>query len=413
MTARQQRALAVVDELADRASHAEPPALDELAARRMIERALDAPRPVVPIAAPAWRRALVPAAIAAIAIVVAIAWPRAPVAPAVVAEPPLLEVSLPTGDRLVGTAGARFDIDELAPESRRLQLRAGTIVFDVAHVVAGQRFEVATERARLVAIGTVFSVTVDPRGTRAHVYEGRIEVHHDGRVDVLGAGASWSEGTLVAAADPAPLVAAADARVTARQASARRVDTAPVVTPIDHDTVEPPPPPPPPPPRREKPAPPPPPPTTTAPDPFALARSDLAAGRYAEVIARADARGELDGAWLLVVGDAHRGLGHAQAAADTYDRAAAKLTGTERAEAGYSAAYLRHRTLHDAAGALASLRAVDGDAPGSPLEERGLALAAQLVATLDRKTEARELATRYLQRFPRGELVGLMRTLAR
>src|SRR5262249_6344918 len=128
-----------VDDLALLAADAEPPSLDDLAVRRMIERALLAgpvlapPRPVRRV-----RWALATAAIAAAAA--AMVWTMRPASP----PPEPLRVELPTGDHLTGTAGARFEVAQVEPAHRRVVLRRGTLLADVAHLVPGQRFEIAT-----------------------------------------------------------------------------------------------------------------------------------------------------------------------------------------------------------------------------------------------------------------------------
>jgi hypothetical protein len=147
---------------------------------------------------------------------------------------------------------------------------------------------------------------------------------------------------------------------------------------------------------------------------LARARGHIAAGRFAEALAVVEAvshHGPLDGAWDVVQGDGLRGLGRAGAAADAYIVAASKLSGVERIEVGYAAAYLRFHDLHDADGALAALMLAAPDAAGSPLEERGLALHVQILAALGRSVEARPLAQRYLERFAHSDLAGDMRTL--
>ncbi|MEO8842208.1 MAG: hypothetical protein ABI591_05345 [Kofleriaceae bacterium] len=114
-------------------------------------------------------------------------------------------------------------------------------------------------------------------------------------------------------------------------------------------------------------------------------------------------------AWWQVVADAQRGLGHTADAATAYDRAAHELTGIDRSEAGYSAAYLRHHDLHDDQAALASLDAAKSDAAGSPLEERALGLRAQVLVALGR--DARPTAKTYLAHFPHADLRAYMLSL--
>jgi tetratricopeptide (TPR) repeat protein len=135
------------------------------------------------------------------------------------------------------------------------------------------------------------------------------------------------------------------------------------------------------------------------------ARAHVAAKRFSEAlddIKRATARGAHGAEWSLVEADALRGSGRAADAANAFDGAAQALAGAARVDAAFSAAYLRFHELRDARGALASLDVATLD--GSPLEERGLGLRAQILASLGRRSEARAIAKRYLEKFPRGGL---------
>jgi hypothetical protein len=106
--------------------------------------------------------------------------------------------------------------------------------------------------------------------------------------------------------------------------------------------------------------------------------------------------------------DAQRALGKKREAADTLVAAAGVLEGTAQTEAAYSAAYVRFHDLHDADGALAALAAFDVDVPGSMFEERGLALHVQILVAQGKHADAKPLAQRYLDQFPRGDLRSLM-----
>lgn len=124
---------------------------------------------------------------------------------------------------------------------------------------------------------------------------------------------------------------------------------------------------------------------------------------------RVAARGPLTGVWWQLEGDALRGLGRFAEAANAFDAAAEAFTGREHVEAGYTAAYVRFHDLHDAQTALASLDLAKTD--GSALEERGLGLRAQILVALGRHAAARDVATRYLRKFPKADLATYMRTL--
>jgi hypothetical protein len=395
---------ALVVELGRIAGRAEPPPLDN--AEAFIDRALRTTPELEPRPRSRWPLVLAFAAAAAV-----IWWlvPRASVPEAV---PSVLRVTLPTGDHVIGVAGAQFDVEKLAPNDRRLRVHGGLVLFDVAHVVAGQRFQVVTDHLTATAKGTVFSVEDDAIRTRVRVYEGVVEVEQGGVVQPLVAGAIWdsaTQTTAIALQRPAALADSVDAAIRAR--------VAPPV--IAH-------------------APPPPPPVATVPvaitasavkparelqpspvsvdDLFATARADIDAGKQGDALAiarRVAARGPLTGPWWQVIGDASRGLGRTADAADAFDNAARTLAGAERSEAGYSAAYLHFHDLHEPVIALTSLIASQADAEGSPLEERALGLRAQILVALGRRDEARAVAVRYIARFPHSDLQTFMLALTR
>jgi len=410
----------IAERLARLAAEAEPPPLDDAIAHRMVVRALAARPARVEHRAARWP--LVVAAAVCAAALAFVLWPRARVN----VEPELVHLSLPTGDKLVGTAGARFDIEALQPAARRLKLHGGTMLFDVAHVVPGQRFEVATEHLTVVARGTVFAVTTDAVASRVHVYEGAVDVIEAGTTHAVAAGGSWSSS------GPVVQTAAIEAEAT-RAVEARAREASPTPTPSPSPSSSPsltPSPSPSPPPSPSPAATPSPslsatPSPSTSPSPdtrpssgpsaslptLASARSDIAAGHFDAALAVLDHIQPHDGAWLLARADALRGAGRLAEAADALVAATKVLTGAARAEAGYSAAYARFHDLQDAPGALAALDSGDVDELGSPLAERGLALRAQVLASLHRDADAQEAATHYLARFPHGDLARYMKSL--
>lgn len=413
-----------VEQLARLARNADAPALDDATARRLVDAAI-ARAHLEPTVAPR-RHPLRWAAAGALAVaaVIALFVMRARPAPAT------MHLALPTGDVVTGTAGAHFAIAELTPSSRKLRLDAGTIVCDVAHVVAGQHFEVTAGDVTVVATGTVFSVSA---AGHVHVYEGSVEVHRGAQVERLAARASSGRGE-----DPRELVDAGEAAARARSthvaavappsAPTTRVVLVPMVVPIRvpvevrvpaspigsapaQAATELPTPVAAPPPAAEPPTPPAAPPADAA---LAAARADVAAGRYSQALDKVLAAPHpLTGAWLLVDADALRALGNKRDAADALAQAAAVLDGTAQTEAAYSAAYLRWHELHDAAGALAVLTLADVDVTGSLFEERGLVLHVAILAATNRRDEARPLAQRYLDHFPRGEQRAQMLALTR
>lgn len=368
--------------------------------------------------------ALIVAAVATAAAAAAL-WPRSSPAGAPAQATPLRLV-LPTGDRLTATPGAEFGIEAAEPAERRIALRDGAMLFDVAPLPGG-RLEVVTGDARVIVEGTVF--TVDARGgaTAVRVYEGRVRVERAGRATRLVRGEAWaSSGATV----DAPLAEDAEA------AAARRIAVAPTVEPIAPVAASP-----------------------GAPDPVdptagrapVLARSSTdqglapsdggapaggssspsepepaatpAAPTRAEVTAwiaggdparalaacrAADHAGDA-GAWLLLEGDALRALDRPDQAAAAYTAAAARLAGDDAAIAGYQAAWLYAHRLADPAAALAALDAAAADRRGAPLEERALALRVTVLDRLGRAAAAAAAARRYLDRFPDGEWAASLR----
>jgi len=422
---------ALVVRLGRIAGRAEPPPIDDGDVRRWVDRALRA-EPVV-------RRSRAWIAAVAVAVVLGVWW-LMPRASAPVAN--VLEMTLPTGDHLVGVAGAKFEVEQVMPAHRRIQLHGGVVMFDVAHVVAGQRFEVVTDQLVATAKGTVFSVEADAVRTRVRVYEGVVEVEQAGDVHALIAGAVWdsaTEHTEIAMVRPSALAASIDGALRER---VRTIETKRTSAPVPSITSAPAP--------IASATP------TMASTPLAsaaptasrvattrtpaiatdtppaaawstdsvpleqlslaqllaTARADLATGKLADALSAAQLaakRTPWTGAWWQVAADAERGLGHTAEAAIAYDRAAHELTGVERSEAGYSAAYLRHHDLHDDKAALASLDAAKVDAAGSTLEERALGLRAQILVALGR--DARPTAKTYLAHFPHADLRAYMRSL--
>ena len=113
----------------------------------------------------------------------------------------------------------------------------------------------------------------------------------------------------------------------------------------------------------------------------------------------------------MLEADSLRAMRRFADAAAAYDRAAGELSGGMRSQAGYRASHIRYRQLSDARGALASLDQSGADRPGSPLAERAMALRARLLNSLGRTSEARQVAARYLERYPDGGMAEWMRNL--
>ncbi|MCC7539745.1 MAG: FecR domain-containing protein [Deltaproteobacteria bacterium] len=434
-----------LDGLAQRAAEAPLPAMDEHDASRRVARAMTeaAARSV----AASKRRTRWAVGVAAVSLLALGGGALARMVDGGEGRAAPLVMSLPTGDRVTATEGARFRMLEIDARARGVVLDEGAVLFDVRALRDDQRFEVTSGRTTVRVRGTVFSVRRAGDDVDVQVYEGRVEVLEGSRRWDLRAGRRLSRGREESLDASAPLaregMAAASARARGRSTSSGEDPVA--STPLA---------------RRDEAAP-------RAPDDGA-ATSTVATGgsnehavsddRAAGVAGRAErgldprargassrgqtsttvvdvtssesiaqarrwlADGEPDraltaarlragGAWRMLEADALRALGRHEDAADAYDRAARELGGSARAQAGYLAATLRRDRSNDAPGALRSLDASGADETGSPLEERALALRARLLVATGRMEAARATAERYLARFPQGGRREAMRRL--
>lgn len=118
-------------------------------------------------------------------------------------EGPPSRVTLPSGDAIVATSGASLTLVHANDEMRSLEVREGTVLFDVAPLAPGERFVVEARGVRTEVRGTVFSVDAD---ARVRVYEGSVSVEHEGASELVTAGRMWVDGE-VRARDEGPLEA--------------------------------------------------------------------------------------------------------------------------------------------------------------------------------------------------------------
>ncbi|MCC6875881.1 MAG: FecR domain-containing protein [Sandaracinaceae bacterium] len=373
-------------------------------------------------------RRLALAAGAGAALACAAAWiALAPASLAPPRPPPaeLVRFALASRDRVVATGDARFDVESDTPALRRLHVARGAMLFDVAPLPAGERFEVRSEHATVSVVGTVFAVEVTERGTRVEVFEGRVRIEDGrgsraletgGRYDSSGS-AQGSHGGLArlrasgwraARRRPARTQHVASAEVGRAErvrVRAQGVDPARAPAALDALADDG---------SRERPA------LRRAAPERSEGRSERAAPSR-EALAARIAAGEADqvlrtaqaqagAAWRLVEGDALRALGRHAEAAGAYDRAADGLR--DGRMAAFLAATERLRRLNDAGGALASLDRADVCSAGSPLRERALALRGEALARLGRRHELQALAREYLAAFPDGSRAGWMRRAA-
>ncbi|UJR86048.1 FecR family protein [Sandaracinus amylolyticus] len=359
----------------------------------------------------AWRRGAIAAmGLVAAAIVIAVVDGEEKEPAPAIAPHEIVELTLPTGDRLATTGDARFEVRS-TERARRIHLAHGAAMFDVAPLGAGSSFEVSTPHAIVAVRGTVFVVEVGERATSVRVYEGHVEVRErDARVE-LGAGAHVH-------------VDAASARSArleprARDAAARRAPIASIATPEPIELVAPAGDEPPPRARRPRRVAPPATPEPT-PDPTVLtrerrddARARLLRGDPTAALAALPPPAERDGEWTLLEADALRALGRDAEAAEVYERAARTLPAGLARSAGFLAAELHLRRLHDPTRALAALDASHADAEGTALRERALVLRAEAQLASDRRTDLAETARRYLDAYPDGPRAAWMQLHAR
>jgi hypothetical protein len=368
-------------------------------------------------------------------------------------------VTLPTGDTIVATPGAELAFAESSEDARRVEVRSGTVLFDVAPLAPGERFVVNARGVRAEVRGTVFSVDAD---ARVRVYEGAVAVEQGGGSALVTAGRMWADG-VVRARDEGPLEA------QGLDAAARRTTLASREVGVRADAVE----------------------------EHAGARDDVALGEAVDTLAgaafdatrddvaldhgaQADANGASGDLGVASgasgVGDEVRGaspanavtvLPSSEASPRAAARTAARATSSALASddvritpehlARWIAAGDAERALAEArrrgwrlaeADALRALRRGEealtiyerlasrdgyaaftgarvaqelGDrrralallerAPTSAFDERALGLRVRLLVEGGRRAEALPLAARYVERFPNGSLAEWMRTL--
>ncbi|MBX3250004.1 MAG: FecR domain-containing protein [Myxococcales bacterium] len=337
-------------------------------------------------------------------------------------------VSLALGEDVVhAMAGTVLDSDRsgCAPVVRMTE---GAALFDVRTI----GFTVAVPDGTVRVRGTVFTVVVASGLSRVDVYEGTVEVSSRDEVVVLTAGERFG-GNRHAVPDALVLQGRLAARERARSAREDRPQlsepasagvegfqhrSSGPASPRDRGVeesvllagpVE----------RRSVASPTTPTAPTTLREPrveppsLEAVRALLEAGRHQDArdaILRARPTDDAQGEWALLEGDAERGLRAADRAAAAYERAATHFPPTRAAVAGYLAA-VQFAAAGAPVEALAAIERWHVAERGAPLEERGVALRATLLARTGRDREARTSARAYLLAFPSGEARARMQRL--
>jgi len=315
-------------------------------------------------------------------------------------------LSLPSGDQLIAAEGAAFDVRSAAPQRREVALQRGQMLFDVARLGQGQRFDVVTPDARVSVLGTVFTVEAVDGRTVVRVYEGHVEVAHGAQRIRLRVGEHFvSDGRRVPI-DPL--------RREALAAAGRR-HRAPPVAPVAPVVIE----------LAAQPAAPPsaasiptPPAQSRPPLPVtvAAARGELQQGRVQRVLtataAAIDGRRPPLGQWYLVHADALLRDRKPRPAAAALESAAAYLHGEPSRDAAHRAALAYAEQLGDPARALHVLKASGVLGPDKFVHARGMELWVRLLVSLERRWEASAVARRYLRTYPHSPEAPAMRSIA-
>jgi hypothetical protein len=418
-----------LDALVELARSAEPEPLGALEARRMVRHAVAARRGRPWVRRPS--TGLLCAALV-LALLSGYALWKAPsgTSVAVGAGDRPLRLALKTGDALLLAPGSELSVLEQVALHRRVRLRRGSALFDVAKLGAGQGFEVETETARVRVLGTIFSVEVAEGRTLVRVYEGRVAVGQR----VLAAPAVWASHGLpparaggVFAEEAQQLAAARAAQPAVWPAPAQPVipvspALAQPVTPLSQPVA----------PALVPPGAPAsgtrPPATTASREPshtglpqasevanasLTEIRALLAAGNAQAALELTLTRAETDDDFLLLAADALRVLQRHREAIAYYETLALRTHGDSRARAGFAAAQLAFHVLHDPAKALLLITSFDLAAGDCPLRERAAALSVDALLSLGRREQALAAARRYLEREPETETSRRMRALLR
>jgi transmembrane sensor len=182
----------MLDDLASRVRHADPPPWNDLRERRVLRGALDLGRGRL-----ARRRRRLPVAVGSVllaaAAVVVLAWwrptahPRATTASTNAATPTGSVVDLPDGSRAWPETGATLRVAERQRDRVRVVQMRGSVVYDVKHDPE-RSFVVQAADVRVRVRGTRFSVALADEWVDVQVERGRVDVHDGARTTALVSG---------------------------------------------------------------------------------------------------------------------------------------------------------------------------------------------------------------------------------
>ncbi|MBN1610578.1 MAG: FecR domain-containing protein [Polyangiaceae bacterium] len=234
----------MLDDLASRVRHSDPPPWDDLREQRVLQGALDLGRRQL-----ARRRRALPVAIgSSVVLAVAVAvlvWsrsavhPSATVAAANSAPPAGSMIDLVDGCRAWPETGATLRVAEQRRDRVRVVQVSGSVLYDVKHDPE-RAFVVQAADVRVRVHGTRFSVALADEWVDVHVERGRVDVHDGARTTALVSGErlrvhAWTATAAASASTRAaePTAAAVPAAaVPAAAVPAAAVPAAPAQVPV-------------------------------------------------------------------------------------------------------------------------------------------------------------------------------------
>lgn len=438
----------VLDRFAEALRDEAPPDIDEVTVRRMLRRAAAEGAPTSEASGrnAGWSSTK----LAAAAALVFITGSALPIASAglfgagIVAwlqgipTPPkpaaLASFVLPTGDRLSVAPNTQFQVLAANEETRSLSLRSGQLLVEARRGVGSEGFRVETPHATVTTLGTVFSVDVGEHGTRVDVFEGRVLFEDGAGQKEIAAGEQAvalehpdelivinrqlkREGIAAAqrrlSDDAQPVGRNVVAEVGHPEPASTESATDPGPEPIAEEPTGP---------HGRSPRWP-----SMVPSSFSAtafpsipvipeappapsvassldeARRLLRDGQYETALATVEGRGaNLSVEWFMVAGDALRGLHRWEAALEAFEQAIEASSGANAGQAGYLAAWLADRKLHDGERALRLLQESGALDRTGVVGERAWLLRCAVLVRQGENQAAQQACAQYTERFPEG-----------